>query len=171
MRLVLPFVLVASPAWAVCDAGEQLFMSCQIENSANILRVCFDKDNVHYRFGPAQQTPDLALSEAIGAVDYTPWPGVGRAIWEEIAFRNNDYRYTVSVGFDRMFDEAEYNATPHHGFGGVRVTRGAADAEVVSLSCERATVDFGWDDTLFRMKNALGFVWDDRLREWIELPD
>ncbi len=166
MKLAVPFIVVANTAWAACDAGEQTFMSCRIEDSANVLRVCFDTNDVHYRFGPAKQAPDLALSQSITDVAYVPWPGVGQAIWEEVAFRNGAYRYTVWAGFDRMFDEAEYNATPHHGFGGVRVTTVADNVEVVTLECERATVEFAWDDILYRAKNARGLVWDDRTRTW-----
>lgn len=169
MKALLALLAFTNPAWAACDANENMFMSCQIEKSQSILRVCFDERDVFYRFGPLGQKPDLEISVSIADVDYTPWPGVGQAIWEEVSFQNDGHHYTVHVGFDRMFDEEEYNATPHHGFGGVLVTRG--DVEVVALSCSRASVDFGWDVALFEAKTNLGNVWDDRTREWVELPD
>ena len=171
MRYLLALFVFTNPAWAACEDGEVKFMSCQIENSINVLRVCYDEQAVHYRFGATGQTPDLALSSTIGAVDYTPWPGIGRSIWEEIRFENDGYRYAVHAGFERMFGDEEYEDVPHRGFGGVNVTRGADEVEVVTLDCDRASVDFGWDDTLFNAKTALGFVWDDRTRMWTANPD
>lgn len=171
MKVLFALFAFTNPAWADCEVGEMTFMSCRIENSTSILRVCYDSQTVHYRFGAADQTPDLALSSSIAAVDYTPWPGVGRSIWEEIRFENDSYLYTVHAGFERMFDEEEYEDIPHRAFGGVSVTTGEDEAEVVTLSCERATVSFGWDDALFKAKNALGYAWDDRARVWVASPD
>ena len=72
----------AGAAQAACLTAEQTFMSCRIADSENVLRVCFDGTYIFYRYGPADQPPALALSEPVASVAYTPWPGIGRAIWE-----------------------------------------------------------------------------------------
>jgi len=72
MRYILALLAFTNPAWAACEDGEVKFMSCQIENSTNVLHVCYDEQVVHYRFGPTDQAPDLALSSTIADVDYTP---------------------------------------------------------------------------------------------------
>ncbi|MCF2904542.1 hypothetical protein L0666_06050 [Octadecabacter sp. CECT 8868] len=169
MRFAIALIAITNPAWAVCLPSEAAFMSCQIENSESVLRVCFTEHTAYYRFGALGQLPELELKESIETFDYTPWPGVGRAIWETVQFENNGYSYEVSAGFERMFDEEEYEDIPHRNFGGVRVTRG--DEVITDLSCARETVDFTWDVALGEAKNNLGYVWDHLTREWNALPD
>ncbi len=168
MRLVIPFVIFASPAFALCEAGEETFMSCQIENSAKSVAVCFDDAAASYRFGIKGQTPELVITTSIADLDYVPWNGIGRAIWEAVRFSNGDYTYEAHGGFDRMFGlETDEDIAPAH-FGGVSVTRG--DALVVDLDCDRTTVTFAWDILLGDAKRKAGLSWDDRAREWVALP-
>ena len=169
MRSILALLAFTNAAWAECGPNEQTFMSCQIENSSDILRVCFDETDIHYRFGPRGKTPELALSDSIAMVDYLPWPGLGRAIWESVTFRTGDYAYEVTGGFERPFDEEAYEDIPHRSFGSVYVTRGGED--LIDLSCDRSTVDFAWDVRLWTAKTDLGFSWNDREKVWVELPD
>jgi len=118
MRYLLALFVFTNPAWAACEDGEVKFMSCQIENSINVLRVCYDEQAVHYRFGATGQTPDLALSSTIAAADYTPWSGIGRSIWEEIRFENDGYRYAVHAGFERMLATRSMRMYPTAGSAG-----------------------------------------------------
>ena len=166
---VIAFVVFTHPTWAACSDGEDTFMSCQIKNSDRVLRVCFTKDTAHYRFGALGQPPELSLSEPIASLDYIPWSGVGRSIAEGVIFQNEGYRYVVAAGFERMFGDEEYEDISHRGFGGVRVLLN--DDTVTALDCARETVDFAWGEGLFDLKRNLGFTWNDRTREWIELPD
>jgi len=144
-------------------------MSCNIHDSGKSLRVCFTDTVIYYRFGAAGQAPELELIDQVGTVNYTPWPGLGRAIWEAVIFENNDYSYEVFGGFDRMFgDETDADHPPPH-FGGVQVTRGN---EVINvLTCARETVEFAWGEGLFAAKNNLGLVWDFDSKQWVELRD
>ena len=91
MKYVLALIAFTNPAWAACLAGEEAFMTCQIENSTKSLRVCFDDQTTFYRFGTVGKPPELTLSEPIVTVDYRPWPGVGRSIAEGATFMNDDY--------------------------------------------------------------------------------
>jgi len=159
----------AVSAQAECLTGERTFMSCQIEDKTAILRVCFTNTDIHYRYGPRGSAPELSITETIGTVNYRPWNGVGRSIVEEVEFQTGRFAYRVYAGFERIFDEEEYEDIAHRQFGGVRVFEG--DAEIATLLCERKTVDFAWEVELFEAKEGLGFVWDHREREWVELPD
>lgn len=160
--------LCATAASAECGADQQTFMSCQIAGSAKLLEVCFDAELASYSYGRPGK-PELTLQEPVATLTYTPWPGVGSAIWEEVMFVNGGHTYTVHGGFDRpMGDEKpEDMINPH--FGGVVVRKG--DDILVELSCDPATVDFAWGEGLFDAKQDLGLVWDDRAREWIARPD
>ncbi len=159
----------ASIGHCTCLDDEQTFMSCKIDGRAAVLRVCFDETHVHYRFGALSRAPELAINDSIGTVEYRPWNGVGRSIAEGIRFQTDGYEYDVYAGFERMFGDEEYEDIPHRSFGGVIVTRG--EQEIAHLMCNRASVKFGWDDELFKAKQALGYVWDFHDRSWIELPD
>ena len=160
--------LCATAAHAECAADQQTFMSCQIAGGAKVLDVCFDADMAQYRYGPAGK-PELTLREPVATLTYTPWPGVGRAIWEEVTFANGGHTYTVHGGFDRpMGDEKPEDMTNAH-FGGVVVRKG--DDILAELLCDPATVDFAWGEGLFDAKQDLGLVWDDRSQEWIAKPD
>ncbi|MCF2870018.1 hypothetical protein L0664_02965 [Octadecabacter sp. G9-8] len=169
MKAIFALLAFTNAAWADCLDGEGTFLSCRIADSENVLRVCFTATDTFYRFGPLGQTPDLELMEPIASVDYQPWNGVGRSISEAITFNTGPYSYLTYAGFERMFGEEEYEDIPHRSFGGVTVTKN--DTEIARLECDRSSVDFGWDVALFEAKQALGFVWDDRNREWVELPD
>jgi len=162
-------ILVAGSAQAGCLEGEATFMSCQIENSTAVLRVCHDDTMIHYRFGALGQPPELELSEEIWTVDYRPWGGVGRAISEEVTFRTGTYSYVVYGGFERMFVDLEYEDVSLRSFGSVIVSRDGE--EIASLQCLRKTVDFAVFPELFEAKEFLGAVWSDRDRVWVELPD
>ncbi|MBU2992739.1 hypothetical protein Q4555_03970 [Octadecabacter sp. 1_MG-2023] len=169
MRLAIAVIFITNPAWGACLPGEQTFMTCQIEGSSKSLRVCFNAHTAYYRFGALDERPELELKESIETVSYTLWPGVGRSIWEAVQFENLDYSYEVHGGFERMFDDEEYEDVPHRSFGGVRVTQG--ETVVQELSCARETVDFTWDVTLGEAKNDLGYAWSFEANEWIALPD
>ncbi|MEL6683990.1 MAG: hypothetical protein AAFN63_01135 [Pseudomonadota bacterium] len=160
---VVFLLLCAGVAHADCGPQQQTFMSCQIEGQSEHVSVCFDDDVAEYVFGPEGQ-PELSLSEPVQTLSYTPWPGVGRSIWEDVTFRNGAYTYTVFGGFDRMFgDETEEDhAQPF--FGGVHVRRG--DVSVAELTCDRTTVDFAWGGGLWDAKQAAGMTWNFETRQW-----
>jgi hypothetical protein len=152
----------AGAAVAACLPQEQTFMTCTIASNGKALSVCFDPDRVHYRFGPQDQPPELALSVSMADIAYTPWPGVGRAIWESVAFPNNGYVYQVFAGFDRMIqpDDPENPA-----FGGVHVLRD--DQIIAELRCAPDALDFTWGEDLFQAKQAAGLTYDMTTQSWV----
>lgn len=144
-------------------------MACQIEGRDTFLRVCFTPDTAFYRYGPLKSEPELEISEPVATLDYRPWPGAGRSIFEDVIFTNEGYRYGVFAGIDRMFDDETEDDHPTPRFGGVSVKRG--EDTLADLACDRATVDFDWGEELFEAKQALGYSWDPVDRMWVELPD
>ena len=165
MKCVLPFVMFTSPAWAICGAGEQTFMSCHIAASPKSVEVCFDDKVATYRFGVAGQVPELTLQTTLAALDYRPWTGTGTAISEEVVFYNKTYAYAVRGGYQRPWGDEAYEDVPHRNFGGVSAWRG--DKTILDMDCDRATVEFTWDVLMMKAKAALGLKWDDRALKWV----
>ncbi len=128
------------------------------------MQVCYDAGAAHYSYGPRGGPAELALSESYDTLGYTPWPGVGRAIWEAVTFTNGQYTYMVSGGVDRMFGDEVDTDNPYPQFGSVTVSKG--DDFLAEFTCDRATTSFSWSDNLFDYKEAAGFEWDDRDSSW-----
>jgi len=159
-------VLLAMTGWAgaagaACLPDEQTFMACMIAENGKSLSVCFDADTIHYRFGAPDQPPELALSSPVADIGYTPWPGIGRAIWESVIFPNNGHVYEVFAGFDRMIQEYD---PENPAFGGVHVLRD--DLVIAELRCAPETLDFKWGDGLFVAKEAAGMTFDLESQTW-----
>lgn len=166
---VLAASLCGTSASAACAPGEQTFMSCAIDGRSEVLRVCFTETDVFYRFGAPNEVPDLALVSKVADVEYRPWPGVGRSIWETVRFQNDDYAYEVYAGFDRMFGDETEADHPTPSFGGVRALR--ADMVLQELECRRDTVDYAWGEGLYDAKRALGLDWNDVDLRWQPATD
>ena len=169
MRLAFALSLFCGGAQAACLAGEQTFMACGIAGRGDRLGVCFDADTVFYRYGPADGPAELELSVGIESVAYTPWPGIGRAIWESVSFANADYTYEAFAGFDRMLADEANDGMDVAAFGGVHVLRN--DEIIATRTCAGDSVAFGWDSALFEAKSALGQSWDIGNRQWLTLDD
>ena len=167
-RAALFFLGTTAAANAACGPDQQTFVSCQIADRGTILAVCFDAQMASYSYGPAGQ-PELTLQEPVFTLDYTPWPGVGGAIWEEVTFYNGPYSYTVLGGFDRPMDDADMENLAERQFGGVVVRKNGTT--LVELTCEPATVDYAWGEGLWDAKQDAGLSWNTYERIWVELPD
>lgn len=131
-------------------ACETPFIACTFDGGAKAVSVCVSDDAATYVFGPAGGTPDLTLSEPTATVAYTPWPGVGRTIWETVTFRNDGYSYEVFAGIDRAPD-----GDPP--YGGVIVRDGGQ--ELAALTCDTGSVIFSYDPVLSDAKAAAGLCW------------
>ncbi|MEX0348049.1 MAG: hypothetical protein AB3N15_01390 [Paracoccaceae bacterium] len=164
LRSVIAYLLTASAAFASCPNGQSSFLTCQIEGKPKVMQACYDAEAAHYSFGPRGGPAELALSETYETLGYTPWPGVGRSIWETVTFTNGDYRYVVNGGVDRMFGDEAESENPHPQFGSVTVFKG--EKIIAELACDPATVSFSWSDNLYDYKEAAGFEWDYRDRVW-----
>ncbi|MFM7333601.1 MAG: hypothetical protein ACKO1H_04180, partial [Tabrizicola sp.] len=151
MRAALLLILLAAPAHATCQ-GDEAF-SCPIGKKT--LDVCYWKGMLTYRFGP-EGKPELTISEPLETVDYTPWPGIGRAIWDMVAFQNEGVTYEVWTSFDKMDENAVME-------GGVNVVQD--DTLLATLTCDKGSVAAGLD-RISDLKAGIGQCWDYENQAW-----
>jgi hypothetical protein len=156
LLLALLAAPLAAPAHAACQ-GDEAF-SCRI--GAKTLDVCYWKGMLTYRFGP-EGKPELTLNEPLETVNYTPWPGIGRAIWDSVAFRNEGVTYEVWSSFDRMDENAVLE-------GGVNVLEG--DTTLATLTCDKGSVAHGLD-ALYDLKSGTGQCWNMESQAWTRSCD
>jgi hypothetical protein len=145
---------VGAALWAghaiadTCPADKVQVLHCDIK-PGKALKVCIGGGEASYEYGPIGK-PELAMTQALGQVEGTPWAGVGRAIWEEIVFFNNDVSYAVWISIDR-------GVVPDPMKGGVLVTRG--DQTLANLHCLDGTADVSTFAISDGFEQA-GFCWD-----------
>lgn len=149
--LILLAAPAASPVWAACQ-GDEAF-SCAIGKKT--LEICYWKGMLTYRFGP-EGKPELTVNEPLETVAYTPWPGIGRAIWDSVAFKNEGVTYEVWSSFDRMDENAVLE-------GGVNVLQG--DKTLATLTCDKGSVATALD-AISGLKAGIGQCWDYEGRTW-----
>jgi hypothetical protein len=97
MRALFLALFLPTAAMADCINQTEVF-SCQI--GSKTLDICHWKGALIYSFGPAN-APDLTIAEPLETIAFTPWPGVGSAIWENVAFHNQGYTYEVWTAVER----------------------------------------------------------------------
>ncbi len=136
---------LAGQAGAACQSGMEIFMSCTFNNGAKTVEVCANGATASYRFGPTKGQPELALTVPASQIDYAPWPGVGRSIFESVTFHNSGVSYEVFAGVDR---EATANNQRGDAFGGITVFQ--KGTEIAALECDPGSVYFPWTDVLSR---------------------
>ena len=135
--------LTLAPALAAADCGAQtLVLDCTI--GAKALTVCVTDATASYAFGP-RGAPELALTQGLDEVTATPWPGIGRSIYEDVTFRNGSVSYTAWISVDRL---AEDQPTT----GGVVVEQNGR--RLAELTCNTGTADIG----VFAIANAMQAV-------------
>jgi hypothetical protein len=142
---------VAGPTSAACQ-GDETF-SCTI--GGKTLQVCYWKGALVYAYGRTDK-PELTIAEPLETVAYTPWPGIGRAIWDSVAFQNEGITYEVWTSFDRIDESAILE-------GGVNVLEG--DTTLATLTCDRGSVQRGLE-TIGELKSGIGQCWDMDSRTW-----
>ncbi len=165
MRAFFALLAFTSPAFAQCADGADTFLACRIEGSERRLEVCLASQNLTYRFGPPG-APELTLSAPVTAIDYTPWPGIGRTIYEELTFRSGDYRYVVFGGIEREHDATTGEIIPTR-FGGVSVLPGADETPLAAFHCAEGTVDFPWSEAIGDAKRLMGLTFDRQVQRWV----
>lgn len=156
---------VGHPGYAECATGLDPFLTCEVGTQGKQLNVCFNSDVIVYSFGRSGD-PELVLTETVADIDYTPWPGIGRAIYETVQFTNGGYQYTVVAGFDRMFGDETEADHPDPFFGNVQVTHNGET--LADLSCRRETAQAPWGG-LYDAKLGVGLEWDWHADEWREI--
>ena len=156
MRAALLLALLAAPAaspvWAACP-GDTVF-SCPIGKKT--LEICNAKGLLTYTFGRRAGKPELIISEPLETVAYTPWPGIGRAIWDAVAFENEGVTYEVWSSFDKIDENAVLE-------GGVNVMEG--DKTLATLTCNKGSVVYSLD-AISDLKAGIGQCWDFDNRAW-----
>ncbi len=157
MRALI-LTLILSPAMAQAACPDQTVLSCPIGKKQ--LEVCLTGATVTYAFGP-KGAPELTLSEPLETVAFTPWPGVGGAIWQSVAFTNNGTTYEVWDAIQRGPDET----SPRE--GGINVLRD--DALQAQLDCKTGTVT-GSVDMLYDAKTSAGQCWNTDSFQWGTCP-
>jgi len=157
--LALALVFAATgPVMAACPAGTQTVLSCSAKGGTKVLDICLDLPNatISYAYGAPNRQPELAMRRPIAAIDHTPWPGIGRSIWESTVFHNQGYAYEVFISVDRMAD----NSQP---IGGVVLHKGSQ--QVAKVDCDAGTAEIGlW--AVSDAKQALGQCWDQGRQNW-----
>jgi hypothetical protein len=155
MRAALLLLLLAAPAagpvWAACQ--EEEVFSCPI--GKKVVEICAFRGELTYSFG-REGSPELILYEPLETVDYTPWSGIGRAIWDMVAFENEGVTYEVWSSFDRLDENAVLE-------GGVNVVQG--DETLATLTCDKGSVKWGLD-TISDLKAGIGQCWDYDSQSW-----
>jgi hypothetical protein len=159
MKTAFLFVILANPGWADCAANGTPLVACEIENSTKWLETCLVGDIVTYTFGP-KGIPELSMSRHVGDVDFVPWPGIGRWIWEEFRLTNGAYSYAVHYSFERNPNNMEVG-------GGVTVWQGGT--VLASLDCNPATLNFsGFPSPVYDAKIDAGQAWDFDAKRWVQ---
>lgn len=151
MRAALLLALLAAPASAACQ-GDEAF-SCTIGKKT--LDVCYWKGALIYSYGP-EGKPELTIAEPLETAAYTPWPGIGRAIWDRVSFQNEGTTYEVWTSFDKMDETAVLE-------GGVNVLQG--DKTLASLTCDKGSVAHSLDP-ISGLKSGIGQCWNLEAQAW-----
>lgn len=109
-------------------------------------------------------TNSLTLNRPVTQVHLTPWPGIGRTIWEEIAFQNAGYTYRVFASIERIPPADDEGDISVNVAGGIVVLKD--ETRIVGLDCTPGTVDFPWGNELFDAKRAAGQCYDRAEARW-----
>lgn len=160
MRFLFLLTTLASPAFAACPDTTETAFACTFSSGSKAVDVCHNAETVSYAFGRPGRTPELSLSVPMTQVEYQPWPGIGRAIWETVTFRSGDVSYTVFGNIDRPVEEG----TDPEVTGGIEVRRG--EAVLATLRCDPGSVSFAYGDGLYDAKTAAGQCWDPGTEVW-----
>lgn len=167
-RTVVLITLAASAAKADCAPGQELYLSCEIEGESASLSVCYDEETAEYRYGPIGGEPTLILTETIENLHFTPWPGVGGAIWDDVTFRHDGADYVVTGGIERIFPEDEDEEIKLIPFGGVGIVRDGE--QTARLMCAPETIEYEPGGNICNYKQEKGQVWNRSEGRWTPAP-
>lgn len=157
MRAALMSLALLAPTAAQAACPGEVIFSCPIKSRH--LEVCIEAGDAVYRFG-APDRPDLTIRDSLATVEFQPWPGIGRTIWQSVRFRNADVTYEVWSAIEKPLDPTSEDPD---WAGGVTVTQG--DATLAELTCS-APPDPPFLDALFDAKVAAGQCWNFDAGAW-----
>ncbi len=153
---IIALVLLAPTASGAACPGETL-ISCPIGKKQ--LELCLTAETLTYSFGP-KGAPEIALTEDIRDVVYTPWPGVGGTIWDAVIFTNGEISYEIWTSFKR---DPENTLTE----AGVNVL--TSEQLLDTLTCAKGTVDTDLM-RVWEAKEAAGQCWNFEMTAWQDAP-
>lgn len=164
VKLCVWAIVLCPTGVLACSDAETRYFTCTFGAGKKTIEICHDAKMARYRFGPTGEAPELELLQPVSNVDLTPWPGVGRTIWEEVTFRNADHAYVVYGSIDRgpPSDGSDEMAVTLS--GGITVRRDGD--EIAHLTCDPGSVKFPWGTSLFDAKETAGQCYDPELRSW-----
>lgn len=155
MRIsLLAALLIVLPS--IASAEQELF-ACAIKGGKKQLSVAAEGADLIYRFGAPNSAPQLELRAALADAPYTPWSGMGRAMFETVTFRNDGYVYDVYLSFDRLDPQSQWE-------GGVTVTK--AGTEQAYLECDPATLSANFEPVHDLMRDQAGLCWQPGEGVW-----
>ncbi len=167
MRLLIALLTIitsAPMAFAQCATPQDTFLSCTFSQGRKAVDVCVEGDSMTYRFGRVGKAPDLALSVPVVDVDYLPWPGIGRAIWETVTFQNGKTSYAVTGVIDRKFSDDEEGEIQAEISGVIDVNEGGET--LATLECDAGSVNFGYGGSIYDAKKAAGQCYNLEEQRW-----
>jgi hypothetical protein len=153
MRLALLLSLLPFSAAAACPNDSQIFF-CSIQGKP--LQICHWKGALIYNFGP-EEKPELSLAEPLETVAFTPWPGIGRYIWETVTFTNQGYSYEVWTSVERGPDATT-------GLEAAVTVRQGEDV-IAQLACDPGTPSNSLD-LIYDLKLSIGQCWNFDTQAW-----
>ncbi len=152
---ILPFLLVLLPfpAASACPNESAIFF-CSVQGKP--LQICHWKGALIYNYGP-EDRPELSIAEPLETVQFTPWNGIGKSIWQTVAFPNEGYGYEVWTSVER--DPESTTGLE----GGVNVMKD--DNVVANLTCDPGTAS-NQLDVIYELKEAIGQCWNFNAQSW-----
>ena len=154
-KTALAFACLATPALS-CGVGQWEVFDCTLSDGKKQLRVCSTEEAANYSFAVPGQSPEIELFEPIDRLDYRPWNGVGRTLFEDATFNNESYSYSVYSVFDRLTEGAMLE-------GGVVVKKD--DVEIAHLRCDPGSVSARLD-LFYEFKARVGQCWNHQDFTW-----
>ena len=152
IRAAVLFATLATTAGA-----ETLHFACDFPNGKRV-EITHTDTTATYSFGTPGGLDDLTIIRPVSQVHLTPWPGIGRTIWEEVTFLNDGHSYTIHASIHRIYPDDDEGEIEVEFAGGIIVQNG--EAELAHLTCLPDTVDFPWGTGLFDAKEKAGQCYD-----------
>ncbi len=142
---VLVLLLAAPVAQAAPNCTQleaDVLFHCKIQGSSREVTICdLPDDRYLYRYGKPGKTPELEIRSSQAEVVYTPWNGVGSAIWARLGFRNKGYLYDVGRSIQKG------GGSQPEGF--IDIYEPGNDTPIATKQCQPGTVqgdlDGLWD--------------------------
>lgn len=136
MRLILPLLLLASPAFAgdFCTLDDTERFTCTLKGGKKAVTVCdalwLDGDTATYAFYTPGSDPEMQIDQPMQSMMYEPWTGMGAEPWASVTFNAPDYIHAYKVWYQ---GEA----------GGITIQKNGED--IATLDCDPGSLTHDLD--------------------------